>query len=359
MFEVAIIYGTRKADLQKEHTFFWLFSIQAFILFAFRDLLFLSDTLGYYYHFNDVKQTPLFKFDIYERFGIGYLIYEKFIHNYISDNFLVFNVITTAITMIPVLKYFRKNSECIWFTFLLFMATRLIFSEAIALRQGLALGVCMMGSKYLTSERKQLYKFLPYVLIASSLHGTAIMYLLIFFIYYFNSGNNRKILILMLVGFTVFFAAFDSILNSYYSGIEDSVYLRSASETGYFNMVGIYTSIIALVICIYIYRMRKLCYVDGYENLYVITIFFVFVSFLSIKLFVITRYLIYLYPFVIIYLTKLYTQGKKIGRGTMLSKIFLVIMNVNYLYIIYTRPEWVFFSDFKFWTNDISSYPNI
>lgn len=356
LVETAFIYGTGESVYIKEKRFFWLFSIQAFVIFAFRDLLVLSDTLGYYYHFNEVKNTPLFDFDIYDRFGKGYLLYEKIIHNYISENFLVFNVLTTAITMIPVLKYFKNNSTCMWFTFLIFIASRLIFSEAIALRQGLALGVCMMGTSYLTNERKSLLKFIPFILLASTIHNSAIMYFIVFFIYFFNKGESKKTVFFLLVSFIFVFVAFESILGSYYSGSDGSTYLVSASETGYFNMVGVYSSLVAIAILLYVTYMRRLCMINTYDNLYVITIFFVLVSLLSIRLFVITRYLIYLYPFVIVHATQLYTAGRSSQVGSKVSRIFLLFMICSYLYIIYTRPEWVFFSDFKFWTNDISSY---
>lgn len=354
--ELALVYSISTSSNEKEKLFFWLFSIQAFTLFAFRDVNVLPDTMGYYYHFNDVKNTPFFDIDIYDRFGIGYLYYEKFIHNYISDHFLVFNVISTAITMIPVLNYFKNNSTCIWFTFLLFITSRLIFSEAIALRQGLAFGVCMMGVEFLSNDRKQLLKYLPFIAIAVTIHSSAIVFLILFLIHFFNREDNKMVVIYMLAIFSMIFVNFGFILETYYVDSDDSRYLTVASESGYFNMVGMYSSFIALVIFFYIYRMRKLCYIDTYDNLYIVTIFFVLASLLSIRLFVITRFLMYLYPFVIIYATQLYYLGKEYGIGLIFSRIFIVLMIINYLYIIYMRPEWVFDNEYKFWTNDFSRY---
>ena len=336
---------------------FWIIGLQLSFIFGFRHLLVLPDTLGYYYHFNDVTQSSIFSIDKSDRFEIGYLVFEKFFHNYISSDFLVYNIFTTGFILFSSMYFFKRHSPRMWICVLLFIASKILYSDLIALRQGISIGIILLSFRYIEEKRK--VKSIICILFACSFHSSALIMMFVAFLYWFRNTQKKKMLYLMICSTVIIFVSFQSLLVFHYGVDSDSNYLRSATETGFFNLVGIFNTIISIGLMWYIRKQRQILDEVSITPLYLTSIFFVLVSILSIRLFVISRYLLYLYPFTILYISQLYDKSSNLQSAKYYMKLLISFMVINYVYILYTKPEWTFYQNFRFWSYDISSYPSL
>lgn len=332
----------------------WFFFIQFYILFAFRSPNILCDTPEYYNHYSNLKYaTSVIDYSDKDRFEIGYQILERFVHDVISSEFIVFNSITTAVILGSLLFFIYKYSTCTWLSILLLFLTRLIFDDIIAVRQGLATAIGLFGYKYLVN-----LKFIKYtiiILIASLFHSSALVLLIFIPIAYPYFGKRFKIIMITITSVLLFYI-FPSLMLRYIanSGTYGVVYAQSSVELGAFGLIGIYNFINALIIFLYILYVRKYQvhkYLDN-DVLFIISVIFLGVSFLSIRMWVLIRVIMYLLPFICIYVSDLYISSnqiyhkKKVKRAT---SFLLFLMIVSYTFFIYTRPQWISLFPYEFY----------
>lgn len=77
--------------------------------------------------------------------------------------------------------FFYRNSLCLWLVLYLFVVTKLVFSEAIALRQGLGLVSLLIGFNSLFA--KKYIRYTCSVLIAMMFHSSAFIMFLVPLLY--------------------------------------------------------------------------------------------------------------------------------------------------------------------------------
>lgn len=286
----------------------WFFFIQFFILFAFRSPKILCDTPQYYKHFTYLEDTTsIFGYSSKDRYEAGYQILEHFVHNLISDEFIIFNIFTTFIILGSLSYFLYKYSACTWLAFLLFFLTRLIFDDIIAVRQGIASAIGLLGYKYLI--KFSYIKYFLVILLASLFHSSAIALLIFIPVVYPSLSINVKIKLIVVLSILLFYI-FPSLMAQYMTnsdayGVD---YAQSSVKKGAFGLIGIYNFVNALVFVLYILYVKKLQlkkFSDS-DPLFIISLLFLSVSFLSIRMWVLIRVVMLLLPFLCIYIADLF-----------------------------------------------------
>jgi hypothetical protein len=329
--------ATRK---EKNNLAYIIVFVQLFILAGWYGLGNIPDRGGYAFHFQELRSDePFYKINLNERFGVGYLFFEKFIHNVITDSPLIYNIITAFITLFATFYFFRKYSRYAWLTLFLFISLRLCLSELIAVRQALAF-VFGFSAYYFLQQKKNILYFL-FILIAMTFHNSALLFLLFFLLEHIKL--NKKTLSILFLGFIIIFYFYGTIINTYFSDT-DSLYVNTSIEKNMFALSGLYNSGITIILLAIILFLNKKSLYQGRldkRNTFIVIIS-VLVSVMSIRLSIMARFEIYLLPFVITYLSNLvyYLPNKQLKH---LLIVILVLFSIStFLFLFSIRPEWMF-----------------
>lgn len=167
---------------KKNKLFIIICGIQLFIIHCFKDFSSLSDLTNYVGGYNYISQSKIdqiFDINFSVRFEPGWIIFNKIL-SYISDNYLILFAVTSFIIVLGYSKLILLYSAIPWLSVFLFLTYTFIPSLYI-LRQHLALAILLFSLPYIV-ERKFL-KFFLVVLLATSMHFTAIVFLIAYVVY--------------------------------------------------------------------------------------------------------------------------------------------------------------------------------
>ncbi len=209
-----------------------------FILSAFRAPTVGNDTFNYYKSYMTVSQETFFS-SSQSRLEIGYIFYMRLIALF-GFSYFGFQVITSAFTLVSVSKFIYKYSSSIAFSFFIFMTSRMFFGSMNTSRQYLAMAILLFSVEFI--RNRKFYKFSMLVLLATSIHFTAIVFFIVYPLSKFKLNARRTFL---LIGIGIIGSIlFDQIIRIFVS-----VTGRYAGylEGGYFNFEGnvaIYLSLI-------------------------------------------------------------------------------------------------------------------
>lgn len=265
--QLIIAVGDKKTTIHPGHiiTIFLLT-----LLVAFRASSVGSDTLNYFISFSHAKRIDLtswIKTMVYEP---GYSFVESVFASLFGEiGFLfAFETIITLAGLFGVMSCFKgKINESIA---LLAYLTMFFNSSLNTSRQYFALGIGLIGSKFLLNGEKKKYLLLS--LAAFSIHSTAILLFIAYFVWEYigERGGNRKALITLIV-FTIgciFIQPLTKIMG-YFGLIRDKYsefFIVSESSSSLFKTFIAAAPILFLVIMYY----KSLVQLDR-KNVFVIT----------------------------------------------------------------------------------------
>lgn len=348
--ELWIISDLELSEKDKNKLYFGVIFLEFFIILGFRDISVLGDTDSYAYHFNKIlnKVTPFYIVKANDRFSIGYLIFEQFIYQEVSSSFLFYNIVTTFLILGSSLLFFYKYSASLPLTLYLFIVSKLVFSEAIALRQGLALSFLLLGYGFLFKDKN--IKYIVCVLLASTFHSSAWILFLIPLLCIKSISFKIKRNILLAIACFVFIV-FETLLHGYIDVGER--YQNASEKAGFFSLVGVFNMLVALMAYGYTMYMERLAKKNemnlNFEELRLITLLYFIVSTMSIRLFVFERFAIYFLPLVFVYISYLYYDLKYIKSARVATFLFLFAQTVSSLFVMCYRPEWTKILPYSFY----------
>lgn len=102
----------------------------------------------------------------------GYVILNKLI-SYISGSPVFYTFVIAVLTMGFTFLAYRNRSKMPWLSILLFFAVGEYFDSFNLTRQVLAVSMCFFATKYINEKKKDFFKYLFFVLLASTIHSTA------------------------------------------------------------------------------------------------------------------------------------------------------------------------------------------
>lgn len=176
---------------------FFLF-VGVTLMAGFRDMIGGSDVIMYKYIFEEIPNNGLSVGFTEEN---GFLIYNLVVH-FFSDDVYVFFFLTAVIISILHAIPIKKYSPIIGFVAFL-MFCRLFLVSFVYLRQMIAMGILWSFAIPFISKRK-LFPFLLIVLLASSFHVSALIFIPFYFLYTYQFSPKKVIVVSIIFAILVF-----------------------------------------------------------------------------------------------------------------------------------------------------------
>ncbi|MCT1797324.1 EpsG family protein [Aerococcus viridans] len=283
---------------------------------AFRSPLVGTDTNSYVYYFDLSKNLNISQI-LKNDYGIekGYLIYNWLVSR-ISDQRWVLFMINAIIINVPILYYIYKNSRYIVLSVYLYITLYLYGVSLNVTRQFLAIGIFLLGFEIL--KRGHRITYIVLILIASTFHQSAIIFLIIGLLLYIKPNWKNMLIIGVLVSIgTVVFYSNPLLILRIASG-----YAEKYAGTDFLEMASVQGSIIIWVVQIILYILAILIQknsdkkldVGSKINIFVSSIMVlisVSISILSTRMQILSRFsyffeifMIILIPYIVFYFFK-------------------------------------------------------
>lgn len=315
-------------DLNKRRRMQLYMLAAGLILFAgLRSESTFSDTDSYYSHFLNVSDNGNFWEVPKERFEPGYLIFEKFMHKYISHNpaWLIF--IVSCFSIGTVFYLLKKEAKNLWLCSYLFIALYLYISAFVCpVRQSLAASLCIWS--FFAIQNKRIILGALLIFVATFFHSSAICFFVLLPISYLPL--NRKNIAIVILSSVVAFGGLGTIIETL--GYGSSSYLDDGNMK-FGNFLDL-IKVISILLFAYFSKVKN----SGREVIWLAIISGV-AAFLSLKLTVLNRVTSYFEIFLIILLVNLASSLSRHNRDVVY--IGLIVIGFLHLLIIYVyRPEW-------------------
>lgn len=310
-----------------------------FILAGFRDFSIHNDTIPYVQHFvQSIPSGSFWKIDSTDRFEPGYQMYENFIHLFISDNPVVFNIVSALVVLVAFYAFSRKYCEKFSILIILYFLSNQYLTQIGVLRQSLA--VIFFYGMYISLDKKKYLLSALFMFLAYTMHHSSMLLALVYACFLFKP-NKRNIRIMIAASIVVFFA-YSSLITGF---VEDSRYLAESEAKGFFNLTGL-TSFVSA--CVYLFTIVKVrSRVDWQEKddpMFMISILYCIVTLLSIRIWIFVRFSMFFMPIILIYLSNLldrYHEKKYL-------KYIIIYVAAMFFLLLYVRPEWYSIYPYKF-----------
>lgn len=141
------------------------------------DLLGIGEGAGYIGTFKRLTYSSWSDLNTIEYFEPGWTVYCK-LCSYISDDPQMFLAITAAITVGLIAWMIYRYAQSVFLAFVIYVSFGLYLFAFSGIRQALALSITFFASHFVI-QKKYLWLFIALVLLASSIHTSAIIFLIV------------------------------------------------------------------------------------------------------------------------------------------------------------------------------------
>ena len=233
----------------------------------------------------------------------------------VTDDPMPLLMICAVLALVPAIYILYQYASPFEMGIGLFVLTGYYSLSMNGMRQYLAAGFVLMGTKYLFSEKKaDFFKFLIFVLIAWTFHSSALIMIPIYFIV--RRPAWRPMMFLLVGATIVGTLLFDRFLPTFLSAIEDSdygVYAHNgwftAGVEGGSNFIRIVVLLVPLVLA-YLWRERMSAVMGREWDILVnLSVFDLMFYILSLYNWLFARLAIYTSLYVVVMLTHLISKG--------------------------------------------------
>ena len=183
IFILKIIIG--KIDTEKKVNIFLLFSwigITLVLGLRYPYLQKETDLQIYYNYFNSVSNiswNKIFEFYNSSNFEIGYILLNKLLSCLIKwPQFII--IFEAAFCSFCTIYFIKKNSKDAFISILLYLSMGMMTFQLTAFRQAIAIGICLLSIELI--KKHHFVRFLLMVLRATSIHKTAIVFIISYFL---------------------------------------------------------------------------------------------------------------------------------------------------------------------------------
>lgn len=343
--EILIIHNEILTEQKRKPIYFFLFFAQFFVFAGFRGLTIHNDTISYVTHFvQDVSPFGHFwEYDHDERFEIGYLFVEKFIHNNITSTPSGFILVTSLIVCLCSLFFFYKKSEHMGISLFLFYVSGSFFTQFGVLRESFAVFVGYLALHYL--ERDKIVKSFVFASLAFFFHKSAII--LLFIILLNRLELKRRTKILIFCGVVVILYSFAAFINQVAPllGMEESIYF--VHDNAFTSINGLFNGSVSILSTLLIYKMVKNANRSGVP-VFINNILFLclLVSVLTLRLPILNRYLMFFQPYLYVLVSNYTFYSKENKRLAVLATL---VIASDLIIKQWLRPDWVSIFPYSFY----------
>ncbi|MGN0661267.1 MAG: EpsG family protein [Oscillospiraceae bacterium] len=212
-----------------------------------------NDTYAYMQGFNNLSTSFSSLLAKSDKKGYGFIVYEWIIKKFITKDVNVFFMITATINASALIKLYYKYSTSFVYSVLLFFLSMSFTNMMGGIRQFLAVSLIIFASDYIF--QKKFFKFLILMLLAYSIHATAIIWLFIFFLVQGKPWNPKIISIIILALLAVFMV--DNFTNILSDALEGTDYEGYTTQFAKDDGSSIFHTLIAAVPAAIAFWKRK------------------------------------------------------------------------------------------------------
>lgn len=334
-FEVCIIHSVPQLQNRRiEYLLFFFF--QFFILAGFRGLEVHPDTINYATHFDNVSENGHFWDIDKDIFNTGFLVVEKFIHNNISNTVLVYNLVTSFVICLCTMLLFYREAYHMGIAIFLYFVSGTYFTQMAVLREALAVvvGYCCIS---LLSKKHFLYAALV-ILLAITLHTSAIVLFAIFFLEKRTISRKTRIVILLSVIGLVY--AIAPVLEMVLDLLSfETKYYAEGVEKGFLTVNGLFNGMVGILVSFGVYKMLMQDDAPPPQSVYLNILYVYFlISVVTLRLSILSRFLMFFNPFIFI----LVSNYIFLSRRNVKYALFVLLVFASDIVIKQAfRPEWI------------------
>lgn len=157
-----------------------IMTIQLFILSAFRHYTVGYDTVNYVNRYSIIANTPFNNLpNISGRldFEMGYIYVNKFL-SYINSDYRFLLIVTSLFILISFGIFIYTNSKITWLSYFVFITLGYWGNSLNVLRQFISISILLLGIRFV--QKSQLGRFIFTVLVASTIHTSALFFVVIY-----------------------------------------------------------------------------------------------------------------------------------------------------------------------------------
>lgn len=254
VFILAIIVRYMDEKSSKKNTQIYSGLLTIYILIILSCLSGLRYGVGTDFFSYRAVYIDAFKSNISDDRDFGYLILNRLVH-IISDNPQWIFIITSLIINALIIYIIKKKSKMFEISVYLYITSYMYFSTFNAIRQWLSAAILFFGVKYMFS--RDFKKYIIVVLIASTVHQTALIMLLFYFLCN-GKFKSMKNIILTIIGISIyiFYMPFVNILMKSMEGSKISNDYSSAlgiAGQGA-NILKFFVALVPVILCLLFYK---------------------------------------------------------------------------------------------------------
>ncbi len=188
-----------------------------------------GDIAGYKVLYERAGNVSWSNYTEFGNFEDGYILLTK-ICSKAGISFQWFFVIIYAIMYIPLAKFMYKNSKDVAMSLIIYVCYQLFVFNLSGLRQSIAMGMCLSAISFATrTGLKNFLNFLLIVLLASTIHSSAIVFFAFYFVIRIKMSNIKAIIYFALCAMVVFMrGSINAFLTKYFRETDASITLGGA-----------------------------------------------------------------------------------------------------------------------------------
>lgn len=198
IYTLLIVIWGMSINLSKKKarkSYIWGVSIILILISGLRNMYVgPDDTYNYFNTFNNIKQMSYTDCLDVNKDPI-FSLFTKVLQIFIGGNFQLYLIICASILLIPLGRFFYRESHNPMISYLMFISLGFFSFSMVCIRQSMAIGVLLLS--YDALRQHKLIKFILFVLLASCFHLSALIFLLIYPMSYLK--YNMRMLLIYLV----------------------------------------------------------------------------------------------------------------------------------------------------------------
>ncbi len=226
-----LFMGTLYTEKQKK-TYLIIVGFVLAMLFALRDENYGSvyDMRVYIAYFEQIAKTPWDKVFVEPEFEVGFVLLNKLL-SYVSDNGRLLVVLYSFFSIYTICWFIYKNTNEVFWAFLFFYSLGNMGFFLTGMRQAIAICICLYAIE--KAKEKKLFIFAVLVLIAYSIHQSALVSIIMYPLLHLDIFRRNKKTIIFPILLTIIFS---SQIISFGKVLSDDVY---AAENATYSFNGI------------------------------------------------------------------------------------------------------------------------
>lgn len=300
-----------------------------FLISALRHSNVGTDLLVYirrFYQISDVKYSELSYYNNLWGFEYGYLYFNKLI-SFISQNDRFLIVIISLIIIVAFSIFIYRYSNVTWLSYYLFITLFFFGTSLNILRMFIAISICLLSIKYIIDKKP--IKFTTLIILAFSIHTTAIVFIALYPISKIKI-TKKYLSLIFIIG--IVFAFFSNKLLSIM--LFNFGYSHYSSDLNQGDGGSMLILLIAILILTLFFRKRNIIIKDDNYSLWIhMLILAILFNLLSLKLWIAARVMWYFKTALLIVIPNSINSIKD-GKMKFYSYLLIIMLPLIYFYLV-------------------------